>query len=71
MMPNDREWLEILIQTRMSRIRAGNDATRQMLQRSIEMIASAEALLAAPVPQVWPNSEDRSDSGSENRIGPD
>lgn len=39
---------EIFVQTRMSRIRAGDEVTLQMLRRSIEMIASAE--LAAPVP---------------------
>ncbi|MGY4622697.1 hypothetical protein ACVWY3_000453 [Bradyrhizobium sp. USDA 4486] len=74
MLPNDREWLEIVVQKRISRIRTGNEVTLRMLQRSIEMIASAEALLAAPVPQiwpkVWPNSEARSESGSETELLP-
>ncbi|QOG18607.1 MULTISPECIES: hypothetical protein [Bradyrhizobium] len=71
MMPNDREWIEILVETRMRRIRAGNQATLQMLQRSIEMIASAEALLAAPVPRVWPRSQDRTEELSEHQSDAD
>ncbi|WFU75348.1 hypothetical protein [Bradyrhizobium sp. CB2312] len=66
MLPNDREWLAMLVQASTSRIRAGNEVTLQMLHRSIEMIAAAEALLAAPMPRVWPKSQDRSEDWSES-----
>ncbi|MBU6461627.1 MAG: hypothetical protein KGK01_02760 [Bradyrhizobium sp.] len=48
------EWTAKYIASKIERLRAGHDLTKEQLQRSYRQIALSKELLRKPVPKVWP-----------------
>lgn len=55
----DLEWLTVLVETRLERMRAVNEREKTLILRSAEMIATAQGLLSRPVPTFWSSRPSR------------
>jgi hypothetical protein len=47
------EWVARFEAAKLERIRAGNQLTRDLLQKSRKQLALSEKVLKLPVPKVW------------------
>ncbi|MBR1133862.1 hypothetical protein [Bradyrhizobium iriomotense] len=55
MATGDLEWLAEQIELKLERMRAATKRETEMIQRSVELLAKAKALLSEPAPEVWPS----------------